>query len=268
MANFSNFVLTNAGLALLARAQTGTPIVFTAAKVGSGDVGSTDPKTLTDLVSVEMSCIIQGISVNGPKARVNVYFNNSAVSTGFDLLELGLYAQDPDNHAANILYAYASDPTPDSIPTSGTPEEYLLPIILIISNASSVTATIDSSFGFPSGGIILWSGASTAIPTGWALCNGSSGTPDLRNRFVVGAGSTYAVGATGGEAAHTLAISELPNQKLTVSRTFNTGGSATALSATSGGTPVESNAFFETAGGATAHENRPPYYALCYIMKL
>lgn len=50
----------------------------------------------------------------------------------------------------------------------------------------------------PSGVIVLWSGSVATIPSGWALCNGSSGTPDLRDRFVVGAGSTYAVGATGG----------------------------------------------------------------------
>jgi hypothetical protein len=54
--------------------------------------------------------------------------------------------------------------------------------------------------GFPSGGIVLWSGSIAAIPSGWALCNGSNGTPDLRNRFVVGAGSSYAVDATGGSA--------------------------------------------------------------------
>jgi hypothetical protein len=53
---------------------------------------------------------------------------------------------------------------------------------------------------FPSGGIIMWSGSIASIPVGWLLCNGTSGTPDLRDRFVVGAGTTYAVGATGGSA--------------------------------------------------------------------
>jgi hypothetical protein len=58
----------------------------------------------------------------------------------------------------------------------------------------------------PIGMIILWSGAAAAVPTGWHLCNGAGGTIDLRGRFVVGAGSTYAVGATGGaimDLAHT-----------------------------------------------------------------
>ena len=52
----------------------------------------------------------------------------------------------------------------------------------------------------PSGGIILWSGAANAIPTGWVLCDGQNNTPDLRNRFVIGAGDSYAVDATGGSA--------------------------------------------------------------------
>lgn len=51
---------------------------------------------------------------------------------------------------------------------------------------------------FPQGGIILWSGSVASIPSGWALCNGANGTPDLRNRFIIGAGSTYAPGNTGG----------------------------------------------------------------------
>ena len=54
--------------------------------------------------------------------------------------------------------------------------------------------------GIPSGVIVMWSGSIASIPSGWLLCNGSSGTPDLRDRFVVGAGSTYAVAATGGSA--------------------------------------------------------------------
>jgi microcystin-dependent protein len=62
-----------------------------------------------------------------------------------------------------------------------------------------VTATESAlNTPIPSGVIVMWSGSLLSIPTGWALCDGASGTPNLRDRFIVGAGTTYAVGATGG----------------------------------------------------------------------
>lgn len=63
----------------------------------------------------------------------------------------------------------------------------------------------------PKGIIVMWSGAVNAVPGGWALCDGTKGTPDLRGRFVLGAGGTYAVGATGGEERHQLTVNEMPN---------------------------------------------------------
>ena len=56
----------------------------------------------------------------------------------------------------------------------------------------------------PIGGIIMWSGSIATIPPSWRLCNGANGTPNLQDRFLVGAGSGYAVGATGGSANATL----------------------------------------------------------------
>ncbi|WKV16960.1 hypothetical protein [Microcystis phage MJing1] len=53
----------------------------------------------------------------------------------------------------------------------------------------------------PAGLIAKWSGTVATIPTGWALCNGSNGTPDLTDKFVIGAGGTRAPGATGGAAS-------------------------------------------------------------------
>lgn len=50
----------------------------------------------------------------------------------------------------------------------------------------------------PLGGIIMWSGAVASIPDGWQLCDGTGTTPNLVDRFIVGAGSTYAVDETGG----------------------------------------------------------------------
>ena len=160
---------------------------------------------------------------------------------------------------------------------------------------SGVTGTI------PSGGIILWSGSSSSIPTGWVLCNGSNGTPNLTNRFVIGAGSGYGVGSTGGSADATLvshshttdSIIEMNNtngKSLTgaivkISEGFNREGTATGVftktndgnntvtgslstSPVSGVTMDANHRHGMTSAGTSGtNANLPPYYALCYIMK-
>jgi len=59
-----------------------------------------------------------------------------------------------------------------------------------------------------SGLIVLWSGAIVDIPEGFALCNGSNNTPDLRDKFIVGAGGTYNVDDSGGDPLHTHTFTE------------------------------------------------------------
>lgn len=221
-----------------------------------------------------------------------------------------------------------------------------------IANTSYVRGELTALI--PAGIITLWSGAISAIPSGWTLCNGSNSTPDLRDRFVVGAGTTYAVGDTGGSASVTLDATMIPGHTHTFSATSgtesaghshsgttgtesanhshgvsgytggqtadhthgpgagssfignpNTGGSgrtdgaqatnfgatggtsndhAHYFSATSGGVSANHTHGFTTGdrsashthsisgttssvGGGLAHENRPPYYALAWIMK-
>ncbi|MEZ0602933.1 hypothetical protein ACAX43_12380 [Paraburkholderia sp. IW21] len=69
----------------------------------------------------------------------------------------------------------------------------------------------------PIGTIKMWNGTATqaavvaAWGSNWALCDGTSGTPDLRNRFVIGAGSGYATGATGGTTTYTLSVANMPS---------------------------------------------------------
>ncbi len=70
--------------------------------------------------------------------------------------------------------------------------------IQTLDNLYGIIGTAPSVSAVPAGGIIMWSGSIGAIPTGYVICNGSNGTPDLRDRFVVGAGNTYSVGNNGG----------------------------------------------------------------------
>jgi len=124
----------------------------------------------------------------------------------------------------------------------------------------------------PKGVIVMWSGSVSQIPAGWALCDGNSGRPNLRDRFIVGAGAGYSVGATGGEATHTLTVNEMPAHTHTTylgsvgySASWNSSIEAVSAGPKNNGTvgPVTTS-----AGGGKPHENRPPYYALCFIIKL
>lgn len=127
-------------------------------------------------------------------------------------------------------------------------------------------AYVDSKAGgIPSGAIVMWSGAANAIPTGWALCNGQNNTPDLRDRFIVGAGSTYAVGATGGSDTVTLTVAQMPSHNH--SSPLGVARGSGNMSGSYGSFNVGENVATSYNGSGQAHENRPPYYALCFIMK-
>ena len=125
------------------------------------------------------------------------------------------------------------------------------------------TFTIMGS-GIPVGGIIMWSGAS--VPPGWALCDGTLSTPDLRDRFIVGAGSggSYTIGDTGGYDSVTLTVDQIPAHTHTA-YTEGTGTPPGGVATSSGN---GSSADTGSTGGGQSHENRPPYYALAFIMKI
>ena len=140
----------------------------------------------------------------------------------------------------------------------------------ILQSATGSGATI------PSGLIAIWSGSTGSIPSGWLICDGTSGTPDLRSSFIIGAGSTYSVGQTGGSAdaivvSHTHTVTD-PGHKHNIASTGSgaiandspvgaTGASTTTTdSATTGIT-------LQTAGTSGTGANLPPYYALAFIMK-
>ena len=175
--------------------------------------------------------------------------------------------------------------------------------------APAIAATV------PAGVILMWSGSAASIPAGWKLCDGTNGTPNLVNRFVLGANATSpAVGATGGAATVTLTSAQMPvhshsgttdthgghqhtgttNGSGAHQHTYNGGETNIAASGPSlVGGHTQTGAFFSTnavgdhshsftsnsggshnhvlsvnnSGGDGAHENMPPYYALCFIQK-
>lgn len=72
--------------------------------------------------------------------------------------------------------------------------------------ASQLTTDILAATQLPRGIITMWSGATNAVPSGWALCDGNNGTPNLKDRFIVGAGQSYGVGNTGGSITRTPSV--------------------------------------------------------------
>jgi microcystin-dependent protein len=150
----------------------------------------------------------------------------------------------------------------------------------------------------PSGVIVMWSGSVATIPSGWYLCDGNNSTPDLRNRFIVGAGSTYSVAGTGGSAdaivvSHTHTADSAGAATGSISAnigsdfgSYQTGSASGVFSVSgsslpnrmqgAGGTgsrptvdmsiPAHTHTINSTGSSGT-NANLPPYYALAYIMK-
>lgn len=250
-----------------------------------------------------------------------------------------------DTELSSVASAISSKADLNSPGLTGTPTA---PTASYGTNTTQLATTAFVQAAIPSGVILLWSGSVASIPGGWALCNGSNGTPDLRNRFVVGAGSTYSVGNTGGADSVTLTSAQIPSHTHTVTTTGSTSSSGAhthTFSGTTGnmsansshthtitdpghthkadfwasgngtgyysgtfgvpqeipiptrssttgitinstsvehthtysGTTASNGAHTHTltltstaanTGGGTSHENRPPYYALAYIMRL
>jgi len=161
----------------------------------------------------------------------------------------------------------------------------------VTTNNTTIATTAFVRSIIPAGVILMWSGSVASIPSGWLLCDGNNGTPDLRNRFIVGAGSTYTPGNTGGSAdaivvshSHTFAGDPLGNHShtLTTNRTSKSGNATPFMlsdpnvgeningqgtfgtSSASAGTP---SGTISTVGSSGTNANLPPYYALAYIMK-
>ena len=177
---------------------------------------------------------------------------------------------------------------------------------VLADSSNAVIQTYDNLYGIigvqgtsgtsiPTGLISLWSGSIGSIPSGWNLCDGSNGTPNLTDRFIVGAGSSYAVNGTGGASTASLVTANMPNHTHTATSTvtdpshshgstvgsgfisngggeqlaggnnLNFGRPTTTATASTGITVATTNA---SVGSGTSFSILNPYYALAYIMKL
>jgi len=147
-----------------------------------------------------------------------------------------------------------------------------------------------SSVGFIAGMIVMWSGTVATIPSGWVLCNGSNGTPDLRDRFIIGATQddagvaktniTGSLTQTGGSKDaivvshnHTATVTD-PGHTHTASGISNLGGGANAFNWSTGASTQTTNSAttgisvaISTQGSSGTNANLVPYYALAFIMK-
>lgn len=152
----------------------------------------------------------------------------------------------------------------------------------------SSSISIATSFALAkivTGMIIMWSGSQASIPSGWLLCNGLNGTPNLIDRFIIGAGNNYAVGATGGSKdatlvshTHTATSTAAGAHSHNYTRTdystsatdYQFSGSYSLSQTTQATSAVGDHNHtisVDTVGSSAANANLPPYYALCFIMK-
>ena len=172
------------------------------------------------------------------------------------------------------------------VPTDGSPATSGGAVILTSANTEAIVAA-----AFVVGQIIMWYGLIADIPAGWALCNGENSTPDLRDKFIVGAGNTYAVSSTGGAAtvsagvtgstaltlAQTPAHAHAPLMALSVSGGADSGILGTVESDghiyNADPQPTDDVTLSEAMGGGDGHTHTtpalsilPPYFGLLFIM--
>lgn len=126
----------------------------------------------------------------------------------------------------------------------------------------------------PVGTIIMWYSDAASVPSGWALCDGTDGRPDMRGRFPVGAGNQYRPGDTGGAESVSLSVNELPSHSHGYElRDDNNRDLAHGADRNDGVWHGDTGATSGSAGGgddgtADPHENRPPFKAIHFIMRV
>ena len=244
------------------------------------------------------------LMIGATSASHNLHVQGTAKVTGALTVDGGITSSITGNsdtasdlaiNATNRIVVQASNNTTEVLP-AGTSGQ-----LLKSNGTSAVPSWVDVGGTVPIGGIIIWSGAQNAIPSGWALCDGNSGRPDLRSRFVIGAGGNYSVNSTGGSedavnVSHTHTTASAGShghgvndpghnhnyslRNLTSVHSYgdsnqtrvnntthnaNTGSSSTGITIQSGGAHTHN---VNSSGVSGTGKNMPPYFALCYIQRI
>ena len=153
-------------------------------------------------------------------------------------------------------------------------------------------SSLGSSFSVPIGGIIAYTGSLNTLPLNYHICDGTNGTPDLRDRFIVGAGSSYNLNTIGGTSTNILALNQLPNLADFLNKTIAVQGNNQVNGSNNlvSNLPIRAwsweyfqknegnthgyfkNAFATIPGTSNSFgqpiENKPPYMALYWVMRI
>ncbi|MEQ8424556.1 MAG: hypothetical protein RIA63_07585 [Cyclobacteriaceae bacterium] len=279
------------------------------AQVTHAQVGFNNPNphasSILDLTANDKGLLIprmtavQRTAISSPAEGLLVYQTDGAMGfyyhdgTGWYTVSGWVKTTGSNNVSLSGNAAVSGNISSSGIINSGTISTNSISSATISNSGSIATGSISTGSlavsGFannaliPSGVIVMWSGAIASVPAGWRLCDGGGGTPDLRDRFIVGAGSSYSPGNTGGANTVTLSVNQMPSHNHTYTDVFYSEANAFRPAGTtpvpvpanigSGGSDSDNTGYGVTrtsngAGANQSHENRPPYYALAYIMKL
>jgi hypothetical protein len=167
-----------------------------------------------------------------------------------------------------------------SLVTSATNASYAI-TVAYDNSSTSIATTEFVGKSVPKGVIWMWNSTAATIPTGFQLCNGTNGTPDLRNKFIIGASASggYTVGNTGGSAdaivvAHKHNVTDLGHShKQSANLVATRGGAQGGARESCGDSSIDTGSSqtgitIDTEGDDGTNKNLPPYYALCYIQKM
>jgi len=246
---------------------------------------------------LEVATYIDGLNAQNPSSTDQIAEGDNHIR----LIKAAIKATFPNINAAVTPTAAQlngiTDLAPKESPTfTGSPSVPTAEAGTNTTQAASCEFVLQN--GVPSGAIMMWSGAVATIPSGWFLCDGQNNTPDLRNKFIIGAGDTYAFGATGGSAdAVLVGHDHAVTASSTSTSDVNDPGHRHAIAKGAGydgGTPARltmspfdygtanseigyTNITVNTTTSTTVDvlpegesgvgKNLPPYFSLAYIMK-